>query len=213
MDNKTLTQLQKTLQNEAQEIIRKFQVLEILAKYGDAHLVGSATTGLMVREDIDVSCFVQKLDMNEYMACVTDFMKTGKVRRMTLIDEWHFKGKRPVGTKVKELEEPDGLYFSIDKITHKDRFWPYVSIWMVPNTNRESLEHVEWIKSKLDESKRITILRLKHHYLKQGILSNVTSYRIYKAVLDQKIETIDKFEEYLMRTEGLDVATLATNYR
>ncbi|MFX1250592.1 MAG: hypothetical protein ACFFCZ_03170 [Promethearchaeota archaeon] len=59
---------------------------------------------------------------------------------------------------------------------------------------------MNYLQDQLTPEHRKIILKIKDYFYKKGLLRDGLSTRIYRAVLEEKIRTIDDFEVYLSQT-------------
>lgn len=180
-------ELNKVLQKEAIELIEFNQLLEKLGKIGKVVLGGSFVYGTMVDEDIDIALIV-KPDLISYETrkkIINIFLDIKELDGLAMTDRYH---------NPKE-KAPKGIWFG-PIINFKERKWN-IDIWLVTQNEIYSHHNSQLHEKMLNitEAQRTTILNIKHEALKAGKKKKgITSSKIYKAVLENKVST---FAEYI----------------
>jgi hypothetical protein len=190
---------QSKLQSEAQEVIKKLKLTELLSTYGAPVMVGSASLGLMTWKDIDFSV-LGAFDETKYLAIVkTLFLERGLID-LTLEDT----------RKNKDPQLTSGMYIGMkytledskdpwEKIRNSSKGWK-IDMWFVNKSMDEDLaiKKTDEIRSLLNEPQRATILEIK-----QSVASNplyrkrVFAVDIYNAVLKAGVTNLNQFQSYL----------------
>lgn len=174
-----------TLQEQALEIIEKLNLLKILNKYGEAHLVGNVALNTTVKPDIDVQIYVAEKEWDEKTTqIISQFEAMGLTDYIT----------RNLSQSGKKL-----ISFAINKF---DKRWT-LDITLTQKENSSYLQdaykfYLDY-KDKLTEENTIIIRDIKSKYKEKGLLRNSISFYIYNAVLDENIRTTDEFERYLKK--------------
>ena len=172
------------LRDEAFEVIRELNLLDILKKHGVTKLVGSVALDLIVKPDIDFHLLIKDPDL---------LGKVNKVYRILLehpkISEIRISDYRPGGVKI-----------GIDQYRGEFRNWD-IDIWISDKLESIAFEQTKTILSKLTAQNRETIINIKQHYYRLGQLRDGLSLKIYNAVLSYDVKSIDGFERYLATTD------------
>ncbi len=181
---------QEELQKEAQEVLSKLDLLNILSTYGKPEIVGSMSTGLMTWKDIDID-IVQEINEEKYWEVVKKIFHTPDYKRTFVID---FR-------KSVNPNTPKGLHICITEYVLKKGETPWkIDIWFV-NRDRNEETFTEWMKDKITEENKPIILSLKKEvkkYPKYG--KEIFSVDIYKAIIDGGVKTLEEFKEYLQKS-------------
>lgn len=186
MTTEELLKQQKVLQQEARQVLDKLQILDILSEFGKPKIVGSFYTGLMTWRDIDIE-LEQEIKDEWYWKTVNKlFYDQSDLKYLTLIN---FKNsKNPI--------TPKGLYAGI-KYWHEDKEWK-IDVWFMPPRPEDSEDMSEWVKNKLTNENRISILRIKNQvHMNPKYRKEIFSTDIYRAVIDKGIHDLGGFKAYL----------------
>ena len=171
------------LLDEAFEVLRELNLLELLNQHGRAELVGSVALDLIVKPDIDIHLYTSDMDLlgkvNEIYGALLEHPKVSEVR----ISDYR----------------PNGVKIGVDQYDGEFRFWD-IDIWVSDKLESIAFENTKTIQSKLTTQNRRTIIGIKQHYYKLGQLRNGMSHRIYQAVLDHNVSSLNEFERFLATT-------------
>jgi hypothetical protein len=166
------------LKAEAEGIIEELGLLGMLRDYGRAGVVGSVALDLIVKRDIDVHLLVEGRDILE----VVD----GVYR--VLLD----RGVREV--RVTDFRDRGAVKLGIDSYTGDSGDWS-IDIWVTDRPETLGFGLVETLLGALNEERREAIIAIKRHYHERGLLRDGLSTRIYKAVVEDGVRTVEEFEE------------------
>ncbi|GAA0730261.1 hypothetical protein GCM10008905_31330 [Clostridium malenominatum] len=188
-----LFQMQSDLQMEASELEKLLNLNELLQRVGEPIRVGSSALGLMVWRDLDITVVCNDLNIEKIADIAKDLMASPYVR------ELKFKNDTDTWNEEPHIY-PDGFYFSLKCKSNTNHIWK-VDIWFVDQPERQpDLKHIKTIPSKLTPEKKEIILRIKKTWAEKPEYGRiVTSYLIYKAVLDENIKSLDEFNLYLKK--------------
>lgn len=203
LNSTDLDLLEKNRQKESDWILEKTNLISILNKYGEVHIVGAKAVGLMCARDIDISVVLNEVNYETWTKLATELMVTPHIRRLLTIDDFNYDEDNLYDpTKGKKLS----LFIALEKIlgsdNDRDKTWE-VQIHLIDKTKFDP-KLSEDIKSKLTTDKRISILRLKNWAegangkLRNKVGDNfkINSSYIYKAVLDNGFHNILAFVKY-----------------
>ena len=168
---------QHELKREAEEILSRLNLIQLLDKYGETRMVGSVALELIVKLDLDLHVLVSKYALMDAVNKVTVELLDDK-----RIDEVRISDYRPEGVKI-----------GIDKCPSESGNWT-IDIWLTTDISTTAFGHVEHILAELTPEKRDRILSLKEYYYKQGRLRDGISTIIYQAVLNG-VTNLKEFEE------------------
>jgi hypothetical protein len=172
------------IKKEADELLQKFGLLNIIGKYGDIHFTGSYKLDLMLKKDIDISLVCDSLSVKE-------FTQLGK----ELIDILETPSAYYRNTRINPIEKrpEDALYWGINI----GEWW--IDLWaMNSSVFQRSKNYIDNIASKLNGQNRLIILELKKEFLSSGKYGkNFGSRELYDAVLNYNVKTIDELNLYL----------------
>src|SRR3989344_8099789 len=80
-----LLKQQEELQKEAQEVLGKLDLINILSIYGKPEIVGSLATGLMTWRDIDLEV-IKEIDEEKYWEVVKKIFHIPNYKRTIVVD-------------------------------------------------------------------------------------------------------------------------------
>lgn len=186
-----LLQTSTAIKKEADELLHKYQVVEILSKFGRVKFTGSYELNLMYKKDIDITLINDNLS-------VEDFTKLGK----ELIDKLNTPNVYYRNTRIHPVEKrpENSLYWGI-----KTGNW-FIDIWaMSTEVYNRAESYIKEIKSQLSEEKKLIILRLKDEFIKKKSYGkNFGSRELYDAVLNHEVKNSKQFNLYLEKLSQLN---------
>lgn len=193
-----LLKQQNQLQKQAQQVLEKFDLLDLLTQYGSPEIVGSMELGLMTRRDIDIEIIVSQQNKNIIAQIASTLINKpyGRVNLAVIDNTDKAVSRLPQGTYL-------GFEYYGDDLKPEERFgrnekvWT-IDMWFVVLEHAVSATNTKELKNKLTDERRISILRLK------SILADNPKYRkeittmdIYNAVLGHDVEDLEGFKKYL----------------
>jgi len=188
MYNNDLIKIQSSLQNQANEILKKFGLIDLLSKYGNPIIVGSLALGLMTWEDIDIDLEVDKnFNDSSYFEIVQYFFKQNNIKQVILIDN------------RKELEpgRPRSMYIGIIFEDSAKTSWK-IDIRILSANKGWAQDDIDKIKSRLTPLAIENILKIKKDVAKHPkYRKEISSIDIYTAVLDKDVKDLDGFKKYI----------------
>jgi hypothetical protein len=172
------------LRAEADALLHERGLQELIEQYAPIHITGSYTLHLMVWRDLDIA-------MDAPAISVPEFFDLGK-RITTLLSPW-----KMFFTNNRDNDGgryPRGLYWGIRMGDLKRGAWK-IDLWAFDSDEcRAKVRECEALKSRLNNENRLTILRLKSQlWDKPQYRDTITSQKIYEAVLDRGVGTVDEF--------------------
>lgn len=169
------------MQEEARKIIQELDLLKLFNKYGDARIVGSVATDLIVKPDIDIHVLI---DNNQLMEVINE----------TYVLLLNYQEVKEV--RITDYRFMDSMKIGIDSYPGETIDWS-IDIWVTGEFEKTGFEMVQYIKDNLNTDNKKAILELKEYYYQKGLLENGMSSRIYNAVIDHGVKNIHQFKEYL----------------
>jgi hypothetical protein len=172
------------LRAEADELLDRSGLLELLSRFGITHVSGSYALRLMTWRDLDV--YLETTDMT-----VSKFLELGKCiaellgpMKMSFINNWHHA----------HPENPRGLYWGVRLGDVRQGAWK-IDLWaMEPIVCRAALEKGRLVGDRLTEEARRTILALKTELWRHpSYRGAITSQTIYDAVLTWGVTDLRTF--------------------
>ena len=185
-----LLRRQVALQTEALKVREDLGLDVHLSTHGEVVSVGSAALGLMVWRDLDLTVVCPRLDAEAVATTGARIAAHQQVREVTF--------RNDTGTWNTDPAYPDGLYLGVHCAGPLGDMWK-VDIWFVDEPDRQpDLAHVRTLPHRLDDSTRAAILTIKDAWASRPEYGRqVTSWDIYRAVLDQGVRTPTDFDHWL----------------
>ena len=181
----------QAIKNEANELLRKYSVVEIIQKFGQVKFTGSYELNLMYKKDIDISLINDNLS-------VQDFTLLGK----ELIYGLNTPSAYYRNTRITPVEKrpENSLYWGI-----QTGHW-FIDIWAMNSAVYSRAEkYIKEIKSQLNEKNRLIIIQLKSEFIKNKTYGiNFTSRELYDAVLNHEVKNSEQFNFYLEKLSHLN---------
>lgn len=174
----------RSTKEEANSLLRHFNLLSILQDYGEVRITGSYQLDVMLKKDIDISIVNDDISVEE-------FSDLGK----KLINKLNTPSVYYRNTRISPVDKrpENSLYWGI-----KTGDW-FIDIWAMSNKVFERADkYISLIKSKLNDKNRKVILILKNEFINNGTYGkNFSSRELYDAVLNNHVETASQFNTYL----------------
>lgn len=173
----------KKLQDQAEKIIRHFDLENFLSKFGKTHLVGNIALGTTVKPDIDFQIYSEPNVWAENSKNIIEYFQSFGLNDYITRD---LKESGKYLTSIAYLDE-DGVRWTID-ITQT-----------LPNTDylKDAYRFYVDYKDKLTPENQKTILKLKQYFFDKEMLHHSMSFYIYTAVLDHHAKTVSDIYDYL----------------
>jgi hypothetical protein len=165
---------------EALQIIEETNLIEFLNTIGRAQLVGSVALDLIVKPDIDLYLLIDHPNLMEASSKVTAF----------LLDHPKIKEVR-----VTDWREEGGIKLGVDHYPGEQDIWS-LDIWITDREETTGLAALLEFSQLLKPAHRESILEIKTHYHRQGLLRDGISLQIYTAVIKHGVETVREFETW-----------------
>jgi hypothetical protein len=173
------------LREEADFIMQKVNLYEVLNPYGRIVLTGSYFLNLMMYPDIDL--YISKIPIRQIFEIGAQLACSEMVVQV-------------VFQKSNTPMLPDGLYLK-PRINYGDwgRFWK-VDIWSLHDSViDENMKEMYRFKQKITECLREQILKYKYSVLTSGNRTPMYSgYFIYKAFIDEGLTDFGDVTQYLI---------------
>jgi NADP-dependent 3-hydroxy acid dehydrogenase YdfG len=193
-----LLRQQDELQAEAGVVSVDLQLDQWLSAVGEPVRVGSAALGLLVRRDLDLTVVCPALDpaTTEAVAQLGARLAVHpRVRQVQLRDD--------TGHWNTDPTYPDGLYLGVRYRSPQGCDWN-LDIWFVDQPERQpDLAHVQTMPARLTPDIRTAILQIKAAWADRPEYgTSVTSYDVYRSVLDDGVRTPQQFHQWSTRTRS-----------
>ncbi|HKY04777.1 MAG TPA: hypothetical protein VJQ56_07805 [Blastocatellia bacterium] len=185
--------IDRALRAEADDLLWRRGLHALLEKYGRAHLTGSYALKLMTWRDLDTYLVGDEIS-------VADFFNLGsEIAELLTPTKMHFRNER----EAKSEGLPEGLYWGVYLGDEREGAWK-IDIWAVnPGQFTVLDDYCNEIESKLTASTRSKILEIKSQcWMKPGYRRRYSSSDIYDAVLNEGVNNLAAFNEYLKRVRN-----------
>jgi hypothetical protein len=171
MDVKELQDHSEYTRNQASAILQSTNLLDILKKYGEVHLIGSYPLNVMYGPDIDI-IVVSKNIRKSSIDALNEIIEKKLFRKIEYGDFVKFPmEKRPMG------------YILVLKIVVEKVKWE-IEVWFLEDAS-DQLNYHKLLESKLTEQTRTKILKAKHLRETSNLSKHaLSSYEIYKQILE-----------------------------
>lgn len=155
--------------NSAQDLLNSTNILQLLAEFGEVHVVGSYAFDLMTEPDIDI-------------VVVTPTPKESSEKALAHISQLHLFQKLEYGDFQKFPRENRPPFYIFNMRTpHVGDMWE-IETWFMPDAT-EKIAFAEKMKS-ISQAQRDEIMRLKQKRRTDGVDKHtLSSFDIYKQVL------------------------------
>jgi len=178
------------LQREAKRILDELGLIKILKNISSPKLIGSASYGLMIAEDIDIHASVKNYNLNKILNLLPKLAVLPKIRKVQFINYREFRKDY----RRDRVGFPHGYYIGLYSMQPAGE-WK-IDVWFVKED--EVIKYDYSRLNNLSSQERMIILRLKEHWsTKGGYKDGAISIDFYQAVLDFGAKTDEDFRRYL----------------
>jgi len=181
------------LRTEADDLLYRRGILNILRQFGNPHLSGSYSLQLMTWRDLDIYLEMEPLDSERFRDLGRQLGQELKPRKLSFTDHLNFP----------TTEALSGLYWGIRTDELSRGGWN-LDVWGVtPAVCAERLAYCESLRSEISPQARLAILRIKNEICHlAGYRKTITSRHVYEAVLLGQATSVEDFWTYL-KIQGL----------
>ena len=183
-----LNERDRALRREADRLVARGGLRELLAEYGRPHLSGSYSLHLMTWRDLDIYLAMEVVDRGRFLDLGARLGEAVAARRLSFTDHLNFPATEPVR----------GLYWGVQTDFLDAGGWK-LDVWGVSTIEcADRLAHCQAIAARLGDRERHAILRIKQHVCRHpDYRATITSQHIYDAVLDAGVASVDEFWRHL----------------
>jgi len=174
------------LSDEAMAIIHELALYELLAPYGTARLVGSVALDLIVKRDIDLHLLVATPNLYALIDPIYH----------TLLDDPDIREVR-----ISDYRREGGLKIGIDAYPGPTGPWE-IDLWVTDRVEDTGFALVEWLACELTPEYRAVIMAIKQALHQQGRLRDGISKRVYLAVLEAGVRSVQEFTQWEQQSKG-----------
>ena len=186
----------KTLESEADEVMRTLEVMTMLGVLGHPEQIGSSISGLMVWRDIDIIVRGRDVTLERVWDGLRPLLTNPRVARLSYSNETG--GHSPT-------EDPDDerFYFVIYYESAREAEWKIdISLW-TSDAPRPYLAQTAELERRLTRETRLAILWIKDVWHRLPVYPyEIGGMEVYDAVLEHGARSPDDFDRYL-RERGL----------
>jgi len=170
-----------TLQEQAENIISKLDLLEILGTFGEVHVVGNVAFATTTKPDIDIQIY-----------CSLHYEDAANVIVQALA------GLGLADIKERRLRKSK-KYLVISKFQEGETVWDIDITLTQPSRSylKDSYQFYLDYMPKMTPEKLEAIVSLKQEFANTKISGDNSAYYIYQAVLDENISTVPEMKKYL----------------
>lgn len=166
--------------HQANSILEDTNLLPFLNQFGRAEVVGSVALDLIVKPDLDIHLLINNQDLMPTAHTIVEYLiEQNKIREVRLTD-WR---------------QENGLKIGVDAYPTASGDWS-IDIWVTNDQRTTAFDFVETLNNTLTENQRGAILKIKTHFYKQGLLRDGLGLKVYNAVVEHGIETVDEFLKF-----------------
>lgn len=169
------------LRGEAQAIMDRLGLPVALRAFGDARVVGSVATDLLVELDIDIHVLLP--DPDQY-------------RAMNAIYRLFLDRDDVPEVRISDYRSNAGLKLGIDAYPGPSGLWS-IDVMVTDRPERTGFALAERIRREMTPAQRLAILAIKGDHYCRGLLEGGVSMRIYEAVLEHGVATIRSYHEHM----------------
>ncbi|MGC4108540.1 MAG: hypothetical protein QM753_19625 [Thermomicrobiales bacterium] len=186
----------RMLQDGAERVLDDLRLAERVAPYGELIRIGSAASGLMATQDIDLGLICSVLAERPVFDIAGQLFSHPCVRRVQVNDE------RPPYERTGRPEHV-GIYCGIRYCEDADRAREWkIDLWFFPSdAPRPEIRMRERLLAAPDDE-RLAILQLKHALLADGRYGrDIFGIDVYRAVLDRGEQSLDEVIRGFMESD------------
>ena len=175
------------LKTEADLLIIKCGLSEILVRYSSWFIGGSYSYDLMCWRDLDIYVLDPEHDLKQCFEIGYE-----------LTERLAAKKSRFTNSVGNTSGEPNGLYWGIKLGNERQGAWK-LDVWFLDKAGYEQhAAYASSLREKLTVESRSAILAIKEGYWRRPeYRDTITSDMIYRAVLDHGVRTVSDFERFI----------------
>lgn len=188
-DEQLLTRA-KSLQEEAQSVLKDINLLAIIGTISEPEVVGSAKSGLMIFPDIDIHAWMGEPSLEKVASLLPTFTM------MPTIQMVHFNNYRELRRDFRKdrINFPHAYYVGL-RTVHPSGEWK-IDMWF--GKHGEVGDYDDSELNTITAEQRLVVLRLKEIWkTEKGYRDGVLSTDFYKAVMRAGVKDEKGFMEYL----------------
>ena len=178
-----------TLQQEADTLLERVQMRQLLAAYESWFVGGSHSYDLMCWRDLDLYVLDPTYNLESCFTVAKEVTQRLAARKSRFTNN------------LGQFEDgPSGLYWGIRLGDSPFGDWK-LDIWFLAKNEYENhIDYAKQMRRRLNDESREAILSIKKSYWQRSeFRKSVTSDLIYRAVLDEGVRTPNEFESFVKR--------------
>lgn len=168
------------LKQEASEIIDELNLQNFLGTLGKSRIVGSVALDLIVKPDIDIHLLIDHDDLLKASDQIYHYLLNKPKIKEIRITDWREEG---------------GIKLGVDVYPGSSETWS-IDVWITSRAETTGFKLVDELKDRLKSEHRKSIMEIKSYYYQQDKLKDGISLKIYTAVLNESIRTVEEFKDY-----------------
>jgi len=161
------------IKKDADLLLQKSNLLELLGVYGQVRLTGAYRLDLMFNGDIDIHVTNPRITKKSVVKALNQLIKQGFFRAY-LLGDW---------VQFRKAKFPKGFYIGLKTVFNK-RKWK-IDIWFLKKDDLKETKLIDFVEKNLDSKKKQTILKFKQIRKRKNL--KISGPDIYKAVLEKGI--------------------------
>jgi len=199
MTDEQLISRAKSLQVEADRILKKLNLLAVIGTISKPEIVGSAKSGLMTKPDIDIHAWMERPDLDTISNLLPVLAKVPTIQMVQLCNYLDYRRDY----KTDRVDFPHAYYVGFRTMQPSGE-WK-VDMWFGEHGKIGNYDDSEL--SVITDGQRLIILRLKDAWSEEkGYKNGVISTDFYKAVMQHSVNDEKGFAEYIA-TKDSDAIT------
>ena len=181
---KPITSKNEQLRDEADRLLKKCSLAELLSDYSSWFIGGSYNYGLMCWRDLDVYVLDPQPDLKRCFEIGYELTRSLSATKSRFTNN--------LGA------EPNGLYWGIKLGDERRGAWK-LDLWFLDAVGYEKhSKYCDDLRLRLTPETRSAIREIKEAYWqRREYRDTITSDLIYRAVIDHDVRTIQDFETFL----------------
>lgn len=156
----------------------------MLKPYGIAELVGSVELDLIVKKDIDIHVLMPSGNPLKAALSISEPLLHDKA-----IDE----------IRITKYTQEQAAKIGIDDYAGESGLWS-IDLWLTTNPQYICFDYIQNLKKSLTPKQRSLIMKGKKHFHEHRLFKAGISRKIYNAVSEKNIKTLDDLITYIKHT-------------
>jgi hypothetical protein len=169
----------------ARRIIDELDLIGRWSRFGEPVVVGSVSTGLVVAPDIDMEIYAADPQIAQGFQVMAEVAESSNVVRVDFKNDFDTRGQ--------------WLYWEIHYQDEDRVLWNIETYFCGTGDPYAHMSErlTEAMAKVLTDEHRVAILAIKEALCESGLMKDLKSTDIYRAVMDDSIRTVDTFLEWI----------------